>query len=101
MGEIKQRGRIWWVRYYCNGRRFEESSGSTKQGAAERLLKQREGDIANGVPVTPAVGRLTFEDAAADMLTDYKVNGRRSYADVKHRIEAGLGPTFNGRKLAN
>jgi hypothetical protein len=38
MGELKRRGQIWWIRYYKNGRRYEESSGSTKEAAAKGLL---------------------------------------------------------------
>jgi hypothetical protein len=58
MGELSQRGRVWWIRYYRNGQRFEESSGSSKKGAAIDLLKIREGDGAHGLPVTPKMGRL-------------------------------------------
>lgn len=43
MGEIKPRGRIYWVRYYRDGRRYEESSRSTKYEDAKRLLQLREG----------------------------------------------------------
>ena len=39
MGELKKRGKIWWIRYYKNGRRHEESSGSTKEGDAKSLLR--------------------------------------------------------------
>src|SRR5258708_18801307 len=101
MGEIRKRGAIWWIRYYRNGRRYEESARTTKQDDAARLLKQREGDVAHGMPITPAIGRLTFEDAAKDLLTDYQVNGRRSYVHVKRRIEAGLGPWFNPPRIAS
>jgi hypothetical protein len=65
MDELRQRGTVWWIRYYRNGRRFEESSRSTKWEAANRLLKQREGAVADGLPISPAIGRLKFEDAAA------------------------------------
>jgi len=34
MGAIKQRGRIWWIRYYRGGRRYEESTHSAKRGDA-------------------------------------------------------------------
>jgi hypothetical protein len=49
MGELKKRGQIWWVRYYRNGRRHEESSHSDMREDAVRLLKVREGDVA-GAP---------------------------------------------------
>ena len=76
MGSLRKRGDIWWIRYYRNGRRFEESARTEKKTDAERLLKLREGDVAKGVPVTPAIGRLRFEEAAADVINDYRVNGK-------------------------
>jgi hypothetical protein len=51
MGQIRRRGGVWWIRYYDgNGRRREESARTDKWEKARDLLKQREGDIANGVP---------------------------------------------------
>jgi len=99
MGELRQRGRIWWIRYYRDGRRFEESAKTDKKQVAIDLLRLREGDIAKGVPMSAAVNRLKFDEAAADLLTDYLVNGRRSLADVKCRIDKGLAPWFTGRRL--
>jgi integrase len=101
MGELRQRGRIWWIRYYRNGRRYEESSGSEKKGAVIDLLKIREGDSARGLPVTPKIGRLRFEEAAADVVTDYRVNGKRTLVDVERRIKNHLTPFFGGRRMAN
>jgi hypothetical protein len=45
MGMTYQRGAVWWVKYYRNGRPMRESSGSTKESDAIQLLKIREGDI--------------------------------------------------------
>ena len=56
------------MRYYRNGRRFEESSRSEKRKVAEDLLKIREGDVAKGLPINAKVGQLRFEEAAADLL---------------------------------
>ena len=56
MGHLYRRGKIYWIKYYRNGRAFYESSGSRKEGDAKRLLQLREGDIAKGVPVTPEGG---------------------------------------------
>src|SRR5215203_1923842 len=99
MGELRQRGRIWWIRYYRDGQRFEESSGSAKKGTAIDLLKIREGDGAHGLPVTPKMGRLRFEEAAADLLNDYQANGKKTYADVKRRIDKHIAPYFGGRRM--
>lgn len=100
MGQIRQRGSIYWIRYYRDGRRYEESSGSDKKGAAIDLLKIREGDGARGVPVTPKVGRLRFDEAAADLVNDYRTNGKRSLDVVERRIELHLKPFFGGRRLS-
>lgn len=100
MGQLRLRGAVWWVRYYRNGVRHEESSGSAKKGDAERLLKLREGDIARGVPITPKVGRLTFDEAAADVVNDYRINGKRTLGHAERRIKLHLEPVFGGRRMA-
>jgi integrase len=100
MGQIRCRGKIWWVRYYRDGRRYEESSHSTRKDDAKTLLKLREGDIARGVPVTPKIGRLRFEEAATDVVNDYRVNGRRSLDDLERRIKLHLQPFFGGRRMS-
>lgn len=100
MGELRQRGRLWWIRYYRDGRRFEESAKTDKYEKARALLREREGDIARGVPVT-STGRVRFEDAAKDLITDYKVNGRKSLVHLEGRINIGLTPWFKGRRLTS
>jgi integrase len=99
MGQLKKRGNIWWIRYSRNGKRYEESAGSDKKGKAITLLKLREGDGAHGIPVTPQIGRLRFEDAAADILNDYRVNGKRSLEVVERRLRKHLTPFFGGRRM--
>ena len=102
MGEIRRRGGVWWIRYYRDGRRFEESARTDKWEAARDLLRTREGDIAKGAPVSARIGRLRFEDASKDLLTDYQVNGKRSYENLKNTIINGaLEPWFRGRRMAS
>lgn len=64
MGQLRKRGGVWWIRYYRNGRRFEESARTGTKEIARDKLREIEGAIAKGVPVTPRAGRLTFDDAA-------------------------------------
>jgi integrase len=99
MGEVRLRGDVWWIRYYRAGQRHEESARTNRKGEAERLLKIREGDSAKGLPVTPAIGRLTFDDAVADVVTDYRVNGKRSLDGLERRIRLHLMPFFGGRRM--
>jgi integrase len=45
------------------------------------------------------MGLVTFEDAAADLLNDYKINARKTLAHAKRRIELHLKPAFKGKRL--
>ncbi len=98
MGHLYRRGKIYWIKYYRNGRAFYESSGSKKEGDAKLLLRLREGDIAKGIPVTPKVGRLRFDELAEDVINDYRANGKRSRKDVERRFRKHLLPFFGGRR---
>ena len=91
-----QRGAVWWVKYYRNGHAMRESTGSSKESDAIRLLKIREGDIERGLPVNPKLNRIRFDEAAKDLKTEYAVNGRRSALTIRLH----LTPHFRGRRLA-
>lgn len=99
MGEIRQRGGIYWIRYYRNGRRQEESSRSATKQVAIDLLKLREGTLARGGTVTARMSRFRFEEAAADVVTDYRVNAQSSVRSVERRIRKHLQPFFGGRRM--
>lgn len=101
MGELRLRGNVWWIRYYRNGRRYEESARTTKKTEALKELQRREGAGANGVPVTPKIGRLRFEEMAADIITDYRINKKRSADEVARRIRLHLEPFFGGKRMAD
>ena len=100
MGELRQRGRIWWIRYYRDGRRFEESAKTDRYEKAKTLLKEREGDVAKGVPFSPSMARFKFDEAMADLETEYTVNQRDSLSHLKRRIALHLAPWFRGRRMA-
>src|SRR5688572_2293940 len=101
MGELRKRGGIWQLRYYRNGVRQEESSHSKNKELARDLLRTREGAIAGGIPVTAKISRFRFEEAAADLITEYKVNGRKSLDELERRIEKHLAPFFSGRRMSS
>ena len=100
MGHLYRRGKIYWIKYYRNGTAFYESSGSKKEGDAKLLLRLREGDIAKGIPVTPKVGRLRFDELAEDVVNDYRANGKRSIKDVERRFRKHLLPFFGGHRAS-
>src|SRR5712691_6482056 len=96
--EIREQS-MWWIKYQVGGRPHCVSSHSEKKEDAKRLLQAREGDLVNGVPITAHGGRVTFEDAAADLITDYTTNRRRSLRVVELRLKKHLTPVFGHRRL--
>lgn len=101
MGELKLRGNVWWIRYYRNGQRHEESAKTDKKTKAEQLLKLREGDIAKGVPVTSALSRFTFDQGVELLTNDYIIRNRRTLDITKARIKNHLTPAFGGRRVSS
>lgn len=92
--------KVWWLKYRQHGRTVRESSGTTKETVALRMLRRREGDIERGIAVNPKRDRITVDAAAQDLLTDYRVNRKRSIRVLKTRLARHLLPYFTGRKLA-
>ncbi len=106
MGMIYRRGKTYWLKYYTvdpetgRARAIRESSGTDTYKEAETILKQREGAIAGGTVITPQLVRLTFGDAAQDVINDYQANGRRSLEHVQRYIRRHLAPFFGRRRMA-
>ena len=92
---------VWWIKYYRDGRPMRESSESVRGSDAKKLLKSREGDVVKGVPITPKVTRVRFRELAEDVVTDYKVNGRRSIGDLEMRLRRHILPYFGQRRAAS
>jgi hypothetical protein len=92
-GTVRE-GATIWLKYFENGRQMRESSGTTNPTKARRMLRLREGDIENGIPVNPKMGRVTFEEATQDVLLDYQTNKRKTYADTKRHIDLHVLPVF-------
>jgi integrase len=66
----------WWLKYYHHGKPIRESSGSTKKSEALNLLKEREGRIAQGQPLSLRVERIKVDELLDDVLRDYEANGK-------------------------
>ncbi|HLK82856.1 MAG TPA: hypothetical protein VKT99_15385, partial [Xanthobacteraceae bacterium] len=87
MGRVFKRGSVYWIAYCCRGKEHRESSHSTSEAQALKLLKQRIGEAANGKLIGPVEERVTFEDLADALLTDYEVNRLRSIRSVRLSIK--------------
>ena len=101
MGQIRKRGAFYQIRYYRNGRRIEETTDKTRYDEARGLLREREGEISKGTPITAKSMRLTFDDAVKDVENDYAINGKKSKDTVERRARLHLTPVFGGRTLAS
>ncbi len=78
MGTIYLRGKTYWIKYYRNGKPFRESTKSNKESDAKKLLKLREGHIAEGKFVGLRVEKILFNELAQDLVTDYMMNARKT-----------------------
>lgn len=102
-GKIRASGSrgILSIRYYDRtGRQREESTHQTDWQEAARILADREAAVRNGLPITPQIGKFTFEDGVDLIVADYELNDRDSIAGLRRRITIGLAPWFGRRRMA-
>lgn len=92
---------VLWIQYYKNGKKYRESSSSTKRSDAERLLRLREGMIARGIFVRPNIERIKFDELVEDLIVDYQVNGYTTFSDMKRRLDLHILPRFSGSFAAS
>jgi hypothetical protein len=66
-GHIYKRGAIYWIKYSGNGEPYYESTKSTREGDANKLLNKRLGEIAAGSLPGVYFDRVRFDEIAADL----------------------------------
>lgn len=93
-------GDVYWVKYYRNGKPYRESSKTEKIIEAQRLLKRREGEIAEGKLPGVYFDKVTFDALAKDLETDYTVNGRDTLKRVMRSIDC-LKESFEGMRATD
>jgi integrase len=90
----------WWIKYYARGKCHRESSKRLGvpglKSDAERLLKQRLGEVASGQRLIGRERERTkFEDLRALIVADYEFNNRKSIDSVRQSFRA-LAKRFAG-----
>jgi len=100
MGCIYKRGQTFWIKYYRNGKSYQESSQSKKESDAKRLLKSREGQISDGKFPGLKVEKVRFDELAQDLINDYKMNGKKSLRRVKLSVDH-LNREFEGMRAVD
>lgn len=91
VGSLKFRGNIWWLRYWANGVRVEESSQTRDRTKAEDLLKQKIAEAARG-EIDVASKDATIADLCELVLADYRLRQLRSLNDVGWRFKKHIEP---------
>ena len=99
-GSVRERNGKFYVRYYgMDGRQHEEFGGETR-AKAEKLLRQRVGEVAAGSPVRKAGGDVTVADCLKLVIADYRRNGKD--ADIPQlRAESVIGPVIGHERAAS
>jgi len=98
MGHIYKRGKIFWIKYYRNGKPYRESSESKKESDAKRLLKKREGEISQGKLPGIYFEKVRFDELAEGFLADYRINQKKSLERAGHSV-SHLKEAFEGFRI--
>jgi hypothetical protein len=72
----------WWVAYYHRGKEYRENALAETEAQALKFLKERVKALGRG-QVKPKEEKVTFDMLAADFVTDYEVNKKRSVRSAK------------------
>jgi integrase len=97
MGYVYKRGNIYWLKYYRYGKPYRESSKSEKITKAQKLLKKREGEIAEGKLPGIYFDKVTLNQLAEDFLTDYRINAKDTLSKAERSVKY-LKEFFGGMK---
>lgn len=100
MGSIFKRGKVHWVKYYRAGKPYRESTHSEKESDVKRLLKLREGQVAENRFPGLRIEKIQFEELTGDFLNDYRVNGKRSIDRAELSLKHLKG-SFGGMRAIN
>lgn len=93
-------GNVVWIQYSRAGRKIRESSGSTKEAEARKLLNLREGMVAQGVPLTQKTNTAKMNELFQDVVNDWKINKRRSVDGLERRLKLHILPFFYGKRAS-
>jgi integrase len=94
-----KRGRVYWVKYYQNGRAVRESTGTDKETEAKRFLEGRKGRVATGQPILPRADRVLCGELLDDLRLHYQTTGCRNLDEADGRF-LHLKPAFTSVRAA-
>lgn len=99
IGRVFRRGKkgIVWLAYYCHGKEIRESSRTTNEQLARKLLAQRIAEVGTGKLIGASETTVTFRDLWSLLVDDYAANKRRSAPCLRGRL-GNLAPFFVDRR---
>jgi integrase len=96
-GSKYPRGGVWWVKYYQFGRPIRESTKSSDERQADKLLLKRGAAIEEGRTINPQVNRCKVDKLLDLVVTWYRVKSKKDLDHVERRVKLHLRPFFGGR----
>jgi integrase len=105
LGSLYPRGKkgIYWVSFWnpAKGKQERESAGTTDFKEAERYLKRRQGEVANGTFCGFAPERVRFEELSGLTLEDYQRQEKKTLSWVKRRLKLHILPALGKVRAAD
>jgi integrase len=89
--------RFFYIQYYRDGARYVENTHTDKITAAKGLLRKR---LGSEVFIAPKAEKVTFDELAADVVTDYEQNERNSLSRLQRSV-VHLAKFFRGQRAIN
>ena len=102
MASLYQRGKkgTWWIKYYVRGRPVFKSLKTTSARAAERVLKQIEGEHASGSLMAPS--KIPLPEFLQDFCEFLKtIRTRKSYKNDFSVLRVFFGPICPALQLGS
>ncbi len=85
---------VLWIAYYQDGKKLRESSGTTDEKLASRILLQKMGKVASGIRVDPRRDKIRMGELFDDLTRQYRINGRKSRKILELRLRLHVAPYF-------
>ena len=98
-GNVRKRGRVWWIWYHHQGQRYDESTKQGDEREARRLLRERRAEMARGdwEPASKRKAR-TVEAYAEEWIAKREADGVRNVHDEAVWLRSGSCPVSAPRR---